>query len=428
MTFVTNELYGDFEVEITKSEYQRTRLMLATFGFGFIVSIINYFLLDDAVTRYYGGTMNYFFVVIWIGAFIFYELFLLRQVASYLAKGTKVSTKFKVIHSQAEVILVSALLFYMVDVKDMQAFLDSPIVLLYFLFLILSVLHLDFKISLFTGLSAALQYAFIVWYGFHVADSRPENLLNVPENNFYLRAIVLILSSGAAGFVAGEVKRRVRASFDLQNAKSDMELLFGQQVSKEVLQTLVEDRGTLKKQEATVLVLDIRNFSSFAEQHSPDEIMEFQNKIFGPIIDIINQHQGVVNQILGDGIMATFGTPVNNPLHVDMAFQAALKILERVKELSNKGIIPQTKIGLGIHTGEVITGNIGNENRKQYSISGTAVIIAFRVEQLNKELESELLITAAIREKIIPGKVTILSLGLKPLKGLGKYIEVYKVN
>lgn len=426
--FTTQGLYNDFEIEITKSEYQRTRLMLATFTFGLLVSIANYFLLDETVTQYYGGTANYFFVVVWIGLFILYELGLLFYVSKFLAKGTRIGIGFKIIHSQAEVFLLSGLMYYMVDVHDMVAFLDSSVMLLYFLFLILSVLHLDFRISLFTGIAAAIQYAAVVWYGFHVAYTHPAYELNVPENNFYLRAVVLIISGGAAGFVADEVKRRVKASFDLQNAKTEMELLFGQQVSREVLQALVEDRGTLRKQEATVLALDIRNFSTFAERHSPDEIMDFQNKIFGPILDIINQHQGVVNQILGDGIMATFGTPVSNPLHADMAFQSSLKILEKVKELSSSGVIPPTRIGMGIHTGEVITGNIGNENRKQYSISGTAVIIAFRVEQLNKELGSELLITGDIKERILAGKVAIEFLGAKPLKGLGKNIDVYKVG
>ena len=428
MTLISTGLYNDFEGEIAKSEYQRTRLMLAMFGFGLVVSILNYFILDEVVTQFYGGTMNYFIVVIWIAVFMGYQGGLLLHLSKVKARNSRISATFKVINAQVEVILLSALIFYMVDVKDMRAFLDSPVVLLYFLFLILSVLHLDFKISLLTGLCAAGQYSLIVWYGFHVADSLPSYVLNLPENNFYLRAVVMIVSGASAGFVAGEVKRRVKASFDMQNAKTEMELLFGQQVSREVVKALVEDRGTLRKQEATVLALDIRNFSSFAEQHSPDEIMEFQNKIFGPIMDIIYQHQGVVNQILGDGIMATFGTPVNNPLHADMAFQSSLKILEKVKELSTKGIIPETRIGMGLHTGEVITGNIGNENRKQYSISGTAVIIAFRVEQLNKELGSELLITGDLKEKIITGKAIIQSFGPQLLKGFGKNIDVYSVS
>jgi len=163
----------------------------------------------------------------------------------------------------------------------------------------------------------------------------------------------------AGGFVAEELKKRIQTTVDLQRSKNEIEVLFGQQVSREILLTLVEDRGLAKKHEATVLAMDIRNFTAFAETHTPDEIMDYQNKIFGPVIDIINQHQGVVNQIMGDGMMATFGTPVPNPLHSDMAFEASLKIRNKIAELVGDQVIPETKIGLGLHTGDVITGNIG---------------------------------------------------------------------
>ena len=207
-----------------------------------------------------------------------------------------------------------------------------------------------------------------------------------------------------------------------------MEVLFGQQVSREVLLTLVEERGKAKKQEATVLAMDIRNFTAFAETHSPDEIMDYQNKIFGPVMDIINQHQGVVNQIMGDGLMATFGTPVSNPLHADMAFEASLRILNKVRDLVKTNVIPETRIGLGLHTGDVVTGNIGNESRKQYSISGSAVIIAFRVEQLNKQFGTELLITDAVKDKVVPGRIQLDSLGKQPMKGFGNVVEVFKAG
>jgi len=82
--------------------------------------------------------------------------------------------------------------------------------------------------------------------------------------------------------VAEELKKRVRSTFELEQAKTEIEDLFGQQVSREIVQTLVENRDTVKKQEASVLALDIRDFSAFAEKRTPDEIYEYQNKIFGP--------------------------------------------------------------------------------------------------------------------------------------------------
>jgi adenylate cyclase len=416
------------ELEIAKSEFQRTLIMLGAFIVGLIFVIANYFILDRTIVEYYGGTANYFTTVAWVIVMIAYELVILFLIARMVRKRMRLSYTFKVVHSFIEVTFPGVVLFYMVDVQGMLSFVDSAVVFLYTLFIILSVLHLDFKINVLVGLLAALQYAGIVYYGFHFANVKDSYRVTVPENSLYLRSMVMLICAAAAGFVSEEVKRRIKKAFDWQQQKQDMQELLGQQVSHEVAEALVADRASSRKQEATVLALDLRDFTRFAEYRTPDEIHEFQNKIFGPILDVIHMHQGIVNQIMGDGLMATFGTPNSNPLHADMAFQAALSILHKVKELCTNGIIPETRVGIGLHSGVVITGNIGSKARKQYSISGSAVIIAFRVEQLTKELDSELLITEEVKNRILVGKATLTSLGAKPLKGFGTSMNIYRVE
>lgn len=418
----------EFEREIARSEYQRTRLIIALFIVATSAAVINYFFLDESIIGIYGGSKNYFFVIGWLGVFTLYEVVILQIISFLRRTHQRVTEGFRYTHTLIEITFPSLLILYMVDVKDQWIFVDSPVGLIYFFFITLSVLHLDFKLSLITAVLAAIEYSSIVYFGFHFADTG-QNVGGVfPENSFYLRGIVLIINGVAGGFVAEELKKRIQTTVDLQRSKNEMEVLFGQQVSREILLTLVEDRGLAKKHEATVLAMDIRNFTAFAETHTPDEIMDYQNKIFGPVIDFINQHQGVVNQIMGDGMMATFGTPVPSPLHSDMAFEASLKIRNKLAELVRDRVIPETKIGLGLHTGDVITGNIGTENRKQYSISGSAVIIAFRVEQLNKEFGSDLLITDAVKNRVAPGKIQLTSLGLQPMRGFGYAVEVFQVG
>jgi adenylate cyclase len=137
-----------------------------------------------------------------------------------------------------------------------------------------------------------------------------------------------------------------------------------------------------------------------AEKLSPEELIAFQNKVFGFMIDIIQKHHGNVNQLLGDGFMATFGAPVSYDNDCQNAFFAAQKIIQELDEQNNSGVIETTKIGIGLHAGYVVTGNVGNDARKQYSVTGNPVIIASRVEQLNKKHNSRLIITEEVYKKL----------------------------
>ena len=130
---------------------------------------------------------------------------------------------------------------------------------------------------------------------------------------------------------------------------------------------------------------------------------------------------------MGDGVMACFGSPVENALHADMAFQASLAIRKKVEQLIADGEIPVTKYGIGMHSGEIVSGNIGNENRKQFSISGSPVIIASRLEQLTKKYRSDILLSEAVYGLIQPGKIKLNCLGEEPLKGIGKPVKVYAI-
>jgi len=148
------------------------------------------------------------------------------------------------------------------------------------------------------------------------------------------------------------------------------------------------------------MFLDIRDFTPRAEKLSPEELIAFQNKVFGFMMDIIQKYHGNVNQLLGDGFMATFGAPVSHGNDCQNAFLAAKKIIQELDEHNNSGAIETTNIGIGLHAGYVVTGNVGNDARKQYSVTGNTVIIASRVEQLNKKLNSRLIITEEVYKEL----------------------------
>lgn len=415
----------DFDHAVLRNERIRNQLMMGSLVLGALIVFVNFSTASAKDLLFYGGPQGLNAAMFWFLIFAVYEAAFFLVLRYYSKKETSVPLVVRMAHVVLETSFPTLLIFYWAE-QGVVNIIDAPVLYAYFLFIILSVLCLDFRFGMLTGLVAAVQYAGLVFLIFH----EPFHLFfrpALPENSYYVRAALLLVSGAAAGLVSREVKRTFQSFIATQSEKLRIESLFGQQVSREVLEAIVDESNTVRKLEVTVMALDLRNFTAFAESRTPDEILEYQNRVFGPIIQVVNQHQGVVNQILGDGIMATFGTPVPNPLHADMAFQSALKILDTIEALNEDARIPFTRLGIGLHTGEVVTGNIGTENRKQFSISGSAVITAFRVEQLNKELGTDLLITDPVRAKITLGKARLEAMGERQLKGFGTPVPVYQV-
>lgn len=214
-----------------------------------------------------------------------------------------------------------------------------------------------------------------------------------------------------------------------QKMLEKIETLFGQQVSKEIVQELVKIEGDISSKlfDVTVMFLDIRDFTAFADSRAPEEVASFQNVVFSELIDIVRQHKGITNQILGDGIMAVFGAPVITPDHASNAVSAGFAILEKIKDLAEEGKIPPIRIGIGLNSGKVIAGNIGSAVRKQYSLTGTTVIVASRIEQLNKVFKSQFLISEVIYEEIKNSGYGVTDLGESNLKGIEHPVGIYQL-
>ena len=146
------------------------------------------------------------------------------------------------------------------------------------------------------------------------------------------------------------------------------------------------------------------------------------------MIEVVNEHHGIINQFLGDGFMATFGAPISKGNDAANSVQAAQNIIKRVAEAIQAGRIPQTRIGIGIHTGQAITGNIGTAIRKQYSITGNVVILASRIEQLNKKYHSQLIISKEVYSRIKNIPDNYVSLGAVAVKGREEPISLYRLS
>ena len=167
--------------------------------------------------------------------------------------------------------------------------------------------------------------------------------------------------------------------------------LFGQHVSPAVVNQLLAQpkEPASELRQVCVLVLDIRNFTTFSEGRVADEVVAYLNTLWTFMVRTVNEHHGIVNKFLGDGFLAVFGAPLSAGNDCANALAAAREILREIDELTEAGRLPPTRIGIALHAGEAIVGNVGSAERKEYTVIGDVVNVAFRIEALNKEFGIE---------------------------------------
>lgn len=201
---------------------------------------------------------------------------------------------------------------------------------------------------------------------------------------------------------------KIRANRQLSQAKNELAVanekvagLLQEQLSADIADTLIKGESPeVKETFVAVMFVDIRGFTPKVAQLKPEEINRYQNAIFGFMIDIIETHNGNINQLLGDGFMATFGAPKRFGNDAQNAVDAGIQILKELNEINRLGKIPKTEIGIGVDCGVAVMGNIGGSGRKQFSITGNVVISAARIEQANKTIGSHYLISEEVKQRV----------------------------
>jgi adenylate cyclase len=213
--------------------------------------------------------------------------------------------------------------------------------------------------------------------------------------------LFFLIGGGIAGLVAMQIKSGFLKSIETLEERKQLMNIFGQHVSPEVVDKLLNQNVDIESEikHVCVMFLDIRNFTSFSENKSPVEVVNFLNTLFEFMIQIVNQNNGIINKFLGDGFMAVFGAPLSNGKDCVNAVQASIEILEKVKEYNETGKILPTKIGIGLHSGDAVTGNVGSDLRKEYTVIGDVVNLASRIEQLTKQYGEQILISEDVLQK-----------------------------
>src|ERR1051325_252755 len=244
-----------------------------------------------------------------------------------------------------------------------------------------------------------------------------------------LKGFLFLLTGVAAGLVTIEVRKRMLSSFETVEERNRISRTFGEYVSPIVMDKLLTLKPDFRseKREVCVMFLDIRNFTRFAEDRTPEEVVSYLESLFEFMIEIVNRHHGVVNKFLGDGFMAVFGAPLSEGGDCFNGVAAAREILTRVEEEVSLGHVLPTKVGIGLHAGEAVTGSIGSSLRKEYTVIGDVVNLASRIEKLNKKFQSQLLVSESVWQSIGETSDDAIPMGNVIVQGREKGIGIYQL-
>jgi adenylate cyclase len=222
-------------------------------------------------------------------------------------------------------------------------------------------------------------------------------------------------------FVEGREKRQVKK-------------LFSRYVPRDVYNQLMDDpeRAALggKRRVMTVLFSDVRGFTTMSEKATPEEVVGQLNEYFSRMVDVLFAHHGTLDKFVGDMVMGLFGAPVDDPEHAEHAVRAALAMTRALADLNREWAAagrPQLDIGIGISTGEMVAGNIGSNAIMSYTVIGDSVNLGARLESLNKDYGTHIIISEATRAAL-KGHYEIRPLGEVVVKGKSRPVAIYEVK
>jgi adenylate cyclase len=359
-----------------------------------------------------------------------YELGLRRWVGYCLRVGRVPPAWPRFVNAAVEMTLPTVLILLAAEAMSPVEALSAPPSAIYVILIMLLTLQLDGRVCAFAGFVAGLQYlivALVLLSRHDATTAAGTNLLHDPIPHV-LRGGMILLGGLAAAFVARLLRRQFEHSAHAIEDRKRAVGIFGQHVSPQVAERLLSQHRELgpEVREVCVMFLDIRNFTAFADGRSPAEVMDYLNRLFSPMIDTINQHGGIINKFLGDGFMAVFGAPMEDGQAPRHAVDAAMDLVKQVQQSGDD--LPPTRIGIGLHAGPAVTGNLGSTGRKEYTVIGGVVNLASRLEQLNKQFDSQVLASQDVVEALPLEKcASATPLGEIPVRGQAAPVSVFRL-
>jgi adenylate cyclase len=410
--------------QILRTELIRIKALIGTTVLLGSLILIVHVLDPEAVQKLWHGRFNPGELFVVLVPFVLFELWVHFVITRHLGTDHDLPVYRRYIGAFVETSMPTLALAMHIDSMGPVDALGFAVPLTYFIFVILSTLRLDFWLSTFTGLVAGAELLAMAMFYHRAGSADP------PPDLYYhsVRSVILLICGMLAGAVGVQLRRQFEASILAATARDRITNLFGQHVSPQVVERLMAEGAATNSEvrRVAVMFVDFRSFTAGASTRTPQEVVDRLDGAFAVLVDILDRHGGIVNKFLGDGFLALFGAPFDAGDSAQHAVAAAREMLEanaRVNEASSWPL----RIGIGIHVGEVVAGNIGSPRRKEYTVIGDTVNFAARLEALNKDFNSQFLISAAVHDALGEECRDAIALGEVPVRGYDRPVTVWKL-
>ena len=411
--------------EILRTELIRIKALIGTTALLGSILLTVYLFAPEAVSKVWHGNLKPSYLYSIMVPFILFELWVHSAVTRHLKLHQDVPVFRRYLGALIETSMPTIALALHIDSMGPIEALGFVVPMTYFIFIILSTLRLDFWLSTFTGFVAAAELFCMAMFYHRAGNADP------PPQLFYhaARSLILLIGGMLAGAVGLQLRRQFEASIMAATARDRITNLFGQHVSPQVVERLMAEGTTTESdiRRVAVMFVDFRSFTSGARDRPPQEVVDRLDGAFAVLVDILDRHGGIVNKFLGDGFLALFGAPLAADDAAHRAVAAAREMLA-ANDRVNKSTSWPLRIGIGIHIGEVVAGSIGSPRRKEYTVIGDTVNFAARLEALNKEFNSQFLISADMHEALGDDCRDAVSLGEVPVRGYDRPVIVWQLG
>ena len=411
--------------EVMTTELLRIKALIATTAVLCVILGAVHFFASEAVSRVWHGNLRpEYLYSIMVRSSCSSCGCMARSTASYAAGARPAAVIRRYLGALIETSLPTVALALHINSMGSVAALGFATPMIYFIFIILSTLRLDFWLSTFTGAVAAVELFCMAMFYHPAVGGNAE-----PLYYHAARSLIVLVCGVLAGAVGHQLRRQFEASIKAATARDRITNLFGQHVSPQVVERLMAEGTTTGSdiRRVAVMFVDFRSFTAGARTRTPQEVVDRLDGAFAILVDILDRHGGIVNKFLGDGFLALFGAPLEAPDPAHRAVAAAREMLE-ANARANEGANWPLRIGIGIHLGEVVAGNIGSPRRKEYTVIGDTVNFASRLEALNKDFNSQFLISEAVRDAVGEACSDAVSLGEVEVRGYERPMAVWRLG